>query len=256
MNTAANRLLKVCLVLCALLLLCTAGTALAARVEPLPAGPEDTDFSNGEFEVQITEKEADRTLGLKLYRTDRYDAEQIQQLEPGDTVVVNGREVTVLLVVIHGYYDEDGDGEEDGYSTTVRNAEQYADLLEQLEIEIGTEEIEPSAYEVIPADEDAYLYVVFRDSGEGYFTAEVEDWTPVTFVGETEAALPLPDNFVFYDYPGGDDPQEGTWEDLIEALRRSGPEYFSPYNTRIVLRDGLPAEVHNRSYPWGPEEGE
>ena len=66
----------------------------AAKVMPLPVDPEELDFSDGRFEVRIDGAdlyEQEESLPLMLYVTDLYDAEQIENLAPGDTVLAAGK---------------------------------------------------------------------------------------------------------------------------------------------------------------------
>ena len=96
----------------------------------------------------------------------------------------------------------------------------------------------------------------FLQLSDGFFIANVGDWTPVTYVGRITIPLPLPASFVYYDYPGGDDPKMGTEEDLLADLQDSSPSFFNPYNTSIFLHNGELLELHNWSYPWGPQPEE
>ena len=93
----------------------------------------------------------------------------------------------------------------------------------------------------------------FLQLSDGFFIANVGDWTPVTYVGHITIPLPLPASFVYYDYPGGEDAEIGTEEDLLADLQDSSPSFFNPYNTSIFLRNGELLELHNWSYPWGPQ---
>ena len=119
--------------------LCCVLCAEAKTVGPLEHVPDSYDLANGEFcagvEDPSTIPEGHFTLTLAL--EDRYAVEQIAGLEPGDTVIAGGKEYTVELVVIHGEYDEDGDGEYDCSATTVRDAEKYRDIIDRLEPELG-----------------------------------------------------------------------------------------------------------------------
>ena len=192
-------------------------------VEPVPADPERLRLDDGTFCVQI--EEMDRTeengyLSLSLYLEDRYDPEQIRNLAPGDGVLVAGRTYTVKGI-------------------EVLDERWYEDEPECLVYDIATEE-------------ENWEGLRFREAEDGFFTAFVGDWSPVTRVGGAKVSLPLPAAFAYYDYPGGDEPMAGGEEELLADLREGAPELFSPYNTTAVFRNGELLELHSHSYPWGP----
>jgi|GEM_PF-6709640 len=199
----------------------------AAKVSPLPVDKNSLDFSNGTFAVQIEDTEQivqNRSLTFSLYLDDRYNPDQIRNLSPGDTILVAGDVYTVKDI-------------------SIRDGRWFEDDPEPLIYEIETEEENREG-------------IHFLQLSDGFFIANVGDWTPVTYVGRIAIPLPLPVSFVYYDYPGGEDPETGTEEDLLSDLQKSSPRFFSPYNTSILLRDGKLLELHNRSYPWGPEPAE
>ena len=196
----------------------------AAKVFPLPVDTNSLDFSNGSFDVQIEEIEQieqHHSLTFSLYLDDHYDPDQIRSLSPGDTILVAGDVYTVKDI-------------------SVRDDRWFDDDPESLIYEIETEEENWEGIHFLPLSDDVFI-------------ANVGDWTPVTYIGEITIPLPLPASFVYYDYPGGEDPETGTEEDLLNDLQESSPRFFSPYNTSIFLRDGELLELHNWSYPWGPE---
>ena len=140
-----------CVLLACMLCCCLILCAEAKTVCPLETAPDSYDLANGSFcaGVENPETISEGHFTLTLALEDRYAAEEIAALEPGDTVVVNGKEYTVELVVIHGAYDEDGDGEYESSCTTVRDAEKYRDIIDRLELAIdGEKEIVPEGYEV------------------------------------------------------------------------------------------------------------
>ena len=196
------------------------------KVVPIAVDPDSMDLGNGTYDIQVVRPDMVlrwKSLTLALYVTDRYEADQITNLAPGDTLLVNGLFRTV---------------------TDVSHWEEPApDGSRALIYEVATEE-------------ENWEGLTFVQSSDGTFRAYVGDWSPVTYVGTVTVPLPLPEGFVFYDYPGGDDPTAGTEEDLLNTLEDSSAEFFSPYNTTAVFRDGKLAEIHNWSYPWGPDTGE
>ena len=217
-----KKLAVLLIVLCMLICAAAAEDGTEADVRPLPVGPERTDLTDGAFDVQVLDMDRaaeKQELTLMLYVTDRYDADQIRNLSPGETILIAGTVYTVEAVDIRdeSWTDEDND------------------LL----------------YEVIPVEEE-WEGLWFTEALDGTFIAHVGDWNPVTYVDTVTVKLPLPDSFVYYDYPGGEEPREGTEEDLLGDLAESSPEFFSPYNTYVIFQDGTLAEFHNWSYPWGP----
>ena len=207
-------------------LLTAVSAAAAERVEPLPVGAEQLDFANGSFGIQVEQMDRidrDRTLVLSLYVTDRYAPEQVTNLQPGDTILVSGKTYTVQDVSVRDERWSDEDPEEYVY-------------------EIGTVE-------------ENWDGIRFSQSSEGYYFANVGDWTAVTFAGTVTVPLPLSASFAYYDYPGGEEPEKGSEADLLADLRESSPRFFNPYNTMAVFENGELTEIHNWSYPWGPDTG-
>lgn len=243
-----------CVLAACILCLCCVLCAEAKTVSPLEPDPGSYDLANGEFCAGVddpsTIPEGHFTLTLAL--EDRYAAEEIAGLEPGDTVVAGGKEYTVELVVIHGEYDEDGDGEYDGSTTTVRDAEKYRDIINRLELDITEDpdrKIVPYAYEVCAKDEyDPPVFHVNQDAG---CYAVINDCTLFTVVGTTEVRLPLPDSFAYYSFSAGEEngplPAETFLEDV--ATRNN----FNPYNTSVKMDNGLPVRIDHSDYPEGPE---
>ena len=195
-----------------------------AKVAPLPVDITSLDFSNGSFDVQIEDIDQivqNHSLTFSLYLDDHYDSNQIKNLSPGDTILVAGAMYTVKDI-------------------SIRDDRWFEDDPESLIYEIETEEKD-------------WEGIHFLRLSDGFFIANVGDWTPVTYVGHITIPLPLPASFVYYDYPGGEDPEIGAEKDLLNDLQEGSPEFFSPYNTSIFLRNGELLELHNWSYPWGPQ---
>lgn len=236
-------------------MLCFCGTvcAEAKTVQPLEIDPAGYALASGEFcaGVENAESIAEGHFTLTLALADRYAAEEIAGLEPGDTVIAGGKEYTIELVVIHGGYDEDGDGEYDGYGTTVRNAEQYRDVMDRLEIVISEKEgIVPEAYEICAEDEFSSL--IFPIVSETECLVQIDDCTLFTPVGSAEVTIPLPDGFVYYDHSGGEEKGPLTAEEFIRDVTASGG--FNPYNTSAVMENGRLVRIDHSDYPEGPEE--
>ena len=243
-----------CVLATCILSLCCVLCAEAKTVSPLEHAPDSYDLANGEFCAGVddpsTIPEGQFTLTLAL--EDWYAAEEIAGLEPGDTVVAGGKEYTVELVVIHGEYDEDGDGEYDGSTTTVRDAEKYRDIIDRLELDITEDpdrEIVPYTYEVCAKGEyDSLSFLVDKDAG---CHAVINDCTLFTVVGTTEVRLPLPDSFAYYYFSAGEENGPLPAETFLEDVTTYGS--FNPYNTNVRMENGLPVRIDHSSYPEGPE---
>lgn len=208
--------------LAALLVLCATACACAAEIRPIPVDHDKVDLSNGEFCLKVTNADRIEKGGFfmaALYLEDRYDAEQIRAMAPGDRVWVNDRAWTVQEVVLH---TEEG-------ST------------------------EPSTYEIY-TEEENYGYIVFEPRGEGSFTAVQDDWVPVTPVGLVRVALPFPDAFEFVRISAGEEQPPENGQAFLDFLAEYGQDVFTAYNTTCTFKDGMLIRVLHSSYPQGPEE--
>ena len=213
-------------------LLCTALLALlltvlfavcasAADVRPLELNPDEIDLNNGKFSVTFRDEywdEDDDSFTIELYLEDRYDAEQVKALVPGDTVLMNGATFTVQEIVIH-------DGNE----------------------ALG----EDPVYEVLP-EEEYYGYLVFTPNADGTFCALIDDWVPVTPVGEMKVTLPLSDRFTYVSITSGEENEPEGPDAFMEDIGMFGG--FIAWNTSCVIEDGVLVKVTHSSYPWGPED--
>ena len=102
----------------ALLLTAASSFAETKHIGPLEFTPESYDLNNGEFwfETDIDGESTGDSFIMTLYLEDRYEPDEIKSLKKGDTVEVDGKTYTVDVVVIHGWYDSNGDGKTDaGY---------------------------------------------------------------------------------------------------------------------------------------------
>ena len=99
----------------ALLLTAAPSFAETKHIGPLEFTPESYDLNNGEFwfETDIDGEPTGDSFIMTLYLEDRYEPDEIKSLKKGDTVEVDGKTYTVDVVVIHGWYDSDGDGKTD-----------------------------------------------------------------------------------------------------------------------------------------------
>ena len=244
-----------CILATCILSLCCVLCAEAKTVSPLEPAPDSYDPANGEFcagvEDPATIPEGHFTLTLAL--EDRYAVGEIDGLEPGDTVVAGGKEYTVELVIIHAEYDEDGDGEYDGSSTFVRDAEKYSDIIDRYELSVedaSDREIAPYAYEVCAKDE--YDSPGFQMISGTECHAVINDCTLYTVVGTAEVQLPLPDSFAYYYLSAGEENGPLPAETFLEDVTTHGS--FNPYNTGVRMENGLPVRIDHSDYPEGPND--
>ena len=194
----------------------------------------------------------DDHIDLVLYREDDYNRGEIEELLPGDTVIVNGRTYTVAALLLHGSYDSDGDGEVDASCVTVADREMHQELLDSLEIVIDCDyedrpdTFELSSFELITAEEfDGYI--AFEVLDDSKCRAVVNDWNPCTYVGRITVQLPLPEGFVFTDYTDN----EGGAQEFLEHI---DSPWYTPYNTEAWFENGQLVKVRHSDYPMGPED--
>lgn len=207
-------------VLVLLLAVCFAACASAADVRPLEINPEQVDLNNGEFCLTVSDEDRIDDGGFftaELYLEDLYDGAQIRALAPGDTVLMNGAVFTVKEMVIH-----------------------KDDTAAAWDV-----------YEVYP-EEEYYGYLVFTPNQDGTFCALIDDWVPVTRIGEVKVMLPLPDRFAFIPVVAGEKEDPVGADEFLEDLEMFGG--FSAWNTSCVMEDGVLVSIIHASYPFGPEE--
>lgn len=195
--------------------------AEAETIRPLEITPDSYDLNNGEFWFSMDEVEnpGNYPLTMTLYLEDRYSQTEIENLRQGDTIEIKGETYTVDLVVIHGWYDSDGDGEYDSGSITVKDADQVKDLLEKHGLVISEYELNPSSYEIY-TQEEFDGYIAFTVGTDGFCHPLINDVSFRTLIGTVEVPLPLPEGFVCQidDMFGSSDIDNGTAQDFLDAL--------------------------------------
>ena len=236
-----KRLLSI-LLASALILAAGLSFAETVPVRPLELADGSFDPGNGEFWVEMDpdDNPGGGSLTLSLYLEGRYSQEAIQNLRQGDTVEVDGQIYTVELVLIHGWYDSDGDGENDTGSVTVKDPEAVRELLEKHKIKISEYELDPFSYEIY-TQEEFDGYIAFNVGDDGFCHLVVNDMTYRTLIGMVEIPLPLPEWFVCHinDEFGDGDIQDGTAQDFLDAL-----EYgCDRYNDTVRFEDGQLVEA-------------
>lgn len=95
----------------------TAVTAESKRVEPIPVDVDPKAPADGEYNLWMDSYEdCQDSYGIKgtLYLVEKYDAEAVKALQPGDTVVVDGNDMEVATVDFSGSLILINGGEEEG----------------------------------------------------------------------------------------------------------------------------------------------
>ena len=216
LKKALSFLFMLALILAAGLSLAEAGT-----VRPLEIAQDSYDPDNGEFwfDMDAVDNPGSSPLTMTLYLEDRYSLAEIENLRHGDTIEVRGKTYTVEMVVIHGWYDSDGDGEYDAGSITVKDPEQVKDLLDKYELVISEHELYPTSYEIY-TQEEFDGYIAFNVGNDGFCHPLINDISFRTLIGSVEVPLPLPEGFVCHitDEFGDSDIENGTARDFLDAL--------------------------------------
>lgn len=87
------------------------------RVEPIPVEVDPENPADGEYQISMESYEdCQDSYGIKgtLYLVEKYDAEAVKALQPGDTVVVDGNDMEVATVDFSGSLILINGGEEEG----------------------------------------------------------------------------------------------------------------------------------------------
>ncbi len=212
----------------------------AKHVRPLELTSDSYDLDNGDFWFSAYRKDGATggSFTMDLYLEDRYDIAEVEALKPDDTIEVDGETYTVEAVVIHGWYDSDGDGDLDTGDITVSDPELAQYLYDKYETVVSDQELVPGSYEIYTKEEfDGYIALsIGRD---GYCHPIVNDDTFRQQIGTVEVQLPLPDGFVFH-YEKNWDSLEGGAMEFLEALTDCG---FEPYSSFARFKDGKLTEV-------------
>ena len=207
--------------LCLALFLCAASFALAADIRPLDTDPAAVDPDNGEFSLTIKDLDMIENGGwftAALYLEDRYGADEIEALAPGDTILVNRKLRTVKEITVH----EEGSEYEVVFEEQTDGFDDYIALWKQL---------------------------------DGTYMAVIDDWCPVTPVEEKKIPLPLPDRFALVMIEAGEETAPVGPDEFIRGLTEYGWE-MTAYNTSAVFENGELVRITHSGYPQGPEEEE
>ena len=241
-ESGVMKMKKALSVLFAVILVSAAGLSLAEakHVRPLELSPDSYDLNNGEFwfEAEAEDGAAGGSFTMALYLEDRYSIAEVEALMPDDTVEVNGETYTVEAVVIHGWYDSDGDGQTDTGDITVRDPEVAQYLYDKYETVTTDRELVPSSYEIYTKEEfDGYIALSIGT--DGYCHPLVNDMTFRRQVGTVEITLPLPEGFAFH-YEEDWKVKDGGAQEFLAALAEYG---FEPYSSSARFEDGKLVEA-------------
>ena len=109
-------------------------------------------------------------------------------------------------------------------------------------------------FEIYP-EEDFFSYCAFRPTGDGAYTALVDDWTPCTFVARKRVMMPLPYATAIYEVSGGEEPEKQDTDAFIGKLvKTDSTEYYNQYNTTATFEKGTLTKLVCADYPAGPTE--
>lgn len=233
---------KILAVLFILALILTAGLSLAEakHIGPLELSADSYDLDNGEFwfTTDVKGEPTGDSFTMTLYLEDRYNIAEVEALKPEDTVEIDGETYTVEAVVIHGWYDSDGDGEPDTGDITVREPELAQYLYDRYETVVSDRDLVPEAYEIYTKEEfDGYIALSI--GADGYCHPLVNDITFRRQIATTEVPLPLPDNFV-YRYEEDWNDKEGGAQEFLGAIADCS---FDPHSSVARFKDGKLTEV-------------
>ena len=216
------------------------------HIGPLELTRESYDLDNGEFwfTTDVEGEPSGDSFTMTLYLEDRYDPDEIKNLEKGDTVEVDGKTYTVDIVAIHGWYDSDGDGKTDSGSVFVKDQEtaQYMQDHYTTPLKEAPQDLVPESYEIY-FTEDYEGYLAFDIGNDGYCHPVVNDATFRTKIGTIEIPLPLPENFVYH-YELNWTDKEGTASDFLYDL-----EICSEYTSIAWFKDGKLVEARRNDWP-------
>jgi len=235
-------------ILLILVLILSAGLSCAEtkHIGPLELTPESYDLDNGEFwfTTDIEGEATGDSFTMTLYLEDRYEPDEIKNLKKEDTVEVDGKTYTVDVVVIHGWYDSDGDGKTDAGSIFVEDQETAQYMLEKYGTAINKapQGLVPTSYEICFTEDDEG-YLTFDIGGDGYCHPVVNDATFRTKIGTVEIPLPLPETFIYH-YESNWTEKEGTASDFLYDL-----EICSQYTSIAWFKDGKLVEARRNDWP-------
>ena len=237
-----KRTLSILLTL-ALILSASLSSAEAETIRPLEITPDTYDPDNGKFWVcmDAADSSGGGSITMDLYLEDRYSLAEIENLRRGDTIEVRGETYTIEIVIIHGWYDKDGDGEFDTGSITVKDPGQAGDLLDKYKLQVSEQELFPFSYEIYTLEEfDGYI--AFTVGQDGFCHPLVNDDSFRTFIGSVEVPLPLPEDFtchIVYEFGNSDDVENGTARDFLDAAAYG----CDCYSDIVRFEDGNLAEA-------------
>ena len=173
-------------------------------VKPLDTAGQEVDVQNGTFWTRLTDLEGIDTGGYftaELYQEDLYPAAEVESIQPGDKVVIEGE------------------------TYTVKSFGRFMDREDE--------------WEVVP--EEAFSgYLGFLKTDGAYYHALLGNRAACHFATDISVTLPLPNDFAFA-WVDGEDVQIRDANDFIRLLREKILEEkdLTPDSTAIQFKDGL-----------------
>ena len=187
---------------------------------PLSVYEDDADQENGSFGLLITDTsllDTDQYFTAELYQPDLYPADGLSILQPGDRIVIDGRNVKIASVI----------------------------LREENESDDRTEGTPPVGYEIGCDGIGAAEFFTFRPASgkEGLYTVSgLEGRVSASLLESVRIQLPLPENFICTEISAGDEVSHPA-EEFLELLRSGDLRQWNQYNTTIRFGGGVPVQI-------------
>ena len=188
---------------------------------------KEPDLQNGTFQIRLEDMDKIKTEGwftAALYTKDRYAAEDVKSMNPGDTVQINDRIHT--LTDVEPWENDDGSW----YEANISTAE--------------------------TAPEQSLYGFCFEKDGDGFRLYIMDDWYSQSRVASVRIDIAKAHPIAYYTVPGGEDP-ELLYENLLSLLKEEEDWSYSlahinRYNTTCTFQDGERVRIDSGSYPYGP----
>ena len=196
MREEEMNLKKLGFVLCALLLVALTATAMATTLEPLPVTVDTTELSDLILNADVVSyNDQSDTLFLDLWEMEPFDLEEVNALEPGDSIVIGGETVEIETIDPGEDYTtinkKDGDYENayflyrDEYGNfTVRDSDDYPVMRQLGEVACtfsdefyAADGVDPESGEMLDSptelDKEGFLSEIGDDIGFNHTNTKV-----------------------------------------------------------------------------------
>lgn len=218
------------LFIAAALMLCS--FALAETIAPVK---ETVDLKNGTYPASFDRSDfkKDELRHVTLYTVDIYDIVDISKMAVGDSIVIDGQTIEITSIdhneygdiLINRPADADTDDDNDDDDDDEEPVDGYND-----------------------GSDDGYLLTTDEDTN-GWRVAGDDDFP--TYTDHGEVTLKLDKDVVFNDaWDIDSDPVTVKGAKEVEkAIKKSENDYFSCYNTEIVIENGKVIQIDRRYTP-------